>query len=207
MGVSMMYQALPEQTTLFECLRSNRKISTLFARLFPNGKGIFYIKELDEDELDEILDWIASEQLFSSRTEVEQVMNELSAELERTKASHQGVAERTAYLEKSQYRIQELLSQELKRREHNATSELIEKLLYGSEALAPEFFDSDDNLLYLVPSKVVKEGAEVLREIEPENLFGSEGELEQYYRQDFEQWKAFYLQASDNEEAVLVSAV
>lgn len=206
MGVSMLYQALPEQTTLFECLRSDRNISTLFTRLFPYGNGIFHISQLDKDELNEILDWIASQQPFSSRLVVQRVMNELCASLEQTKASHSGVAEQTAYLEKSQNRIQERLSQELKRIELDIARELMEKLLYGSEVLAPEFFESHDDQLYLVPPNVVKEGAKVLREIDPRSLFGGEGERERYDCKDFEQWKAFYLEAAEREEAVLVYA-
>lgn len=200
----MLYQALPEQTTLFECLRSDRNISTLFTRLFHYGRGIFHILQLDQDELNEILDWIASEQPFSSRLVVQQVMNELCASLERTKALHLGVAEQTAHLEKSQNRIQEGLSQELKRIELDTASVLMEKLLYGNEVLAPEFFESHDDQLYLVPPKVVKEGAKVLREIDPKNLFGGEGKCERDDRKDFEQWKAFYLEAAERDEAVLV---
>jgi hypothetical protein len=206
MGISMMYQALPDQTTLFERLRSDRKICTLFTKLYPYGNGIFYMGELNEEGLDEILDWIAEEQPFSSRMEVDRVMHELRTELERTKALHPGVAERTGYLEKTQDRIQEQLSQELKRKELDAALVLMEQLLNGSEALASEFFDEHDDQLYLVPSKIVKEGAEVLREIESTNLFGGEGNSEQHYWEDFERWKAFYLEASDNEEAVLVCA-
>lgn len=206
MGTSMMYQALPEQNTLFDYLRSNQKSGTLFTILFPYGKGIFHFGEIDEDERDEILDGIAEEKLFSSRTEVDQVINELRTELEHIQASHPGVANRTAYLEKSQTIIQEMLLEELKQRAFNVSNDLIEKLLYGDVALMPQFFNSYDEQLYLVPSLLVKEGAGILREIEPRNLFKGEGNPERYYREDFEQWKAFYLQASENEEVVLVYA-
>jgi len=201
----MLYQALSEQTTLFECLRSDRNTSTLFTMLFPNGNGIFHISQLDQDELNEILDdWNASQQLFSSHLVVQQVMKELCASLEQTKALHSGVAERTAHLEKTDNIIQVRLLQELKRIGLDTASELMEKLLYGSEVLAPGFFESHDDQLYLVPPKVVKEGAKVLREIDPRNLFVDEGEREQDYRKDFLQWKAFYLEAAERNEAVLV---
>jgi hypothetical protein len=206
MGVSMIYQAIPEQNTLFEYLLSDRKKGTLFTMLFPYGRGIFDFETIDEDERDEILDGIYGEEPFSSRTEVDQVLDELSIELERLKTLYPNLVNRNAYLEKSQTMIEEKILQELNRKNINDADDIIKNLLYGNVPLMPEFFDRYDEQLYLVPYSIAKAGAQILREIEPRNLFAGEDNPERYYREDFEQWKTFYLQASDNQEAVLVYA-
>lgn len=205
MGVSMSYQAIPEASTLIDFLCSDRRKGTLFTMLFPYGKGMFDFKTIDEDERDEILDCIASEPLFTSRTEVNQVLNELSIELDHLKNLYPNLVNRKAYLEKSQTPIEEKILQELKRKNINDADDIIKNLLYGVP-LMPEFFDRYDEQLYLVPYSLVKAGVQILRDIEPGNLFAGEDNPERYYRDDFEQWKAFYLQALDNQEFVLVYA-
>lgn len=202
----MLYQAIPEQSTLIDFLRSDRKKGTLFTILFPYGRGIFDFETIDEDERDEILDCIASEPPFTSRTEVDQVLTELCAELELLKTLYPNLVNRREHLEKSQTTIEEKLLQELNRKNINDADDIIKNLLYGNVRLMPEFFDGYNDQLYLVPYSIVKAGTKILCEIEPRNLFVGEGNSNQYYLEDFERWTAFYLQALDHQESVLVYA-
>ncbi|MBW4573682.1 MAG: hypothetical protein KME08_00180 [Aphanothece sp. CMT-3BRIN-NPC111] len=205
MGTSIYYQALPEQTSLFKRIQTEKPISTIFRELSPFRNGIFYIFELDKEELDDILDWLVEyEEVFDSRADVDRCLNELYMELERAKTSHPGLTEPNAYLDNTQTVIEERLSQELKRRQLDNCIGYVEKLLYGDQELAPQLFDEYDEQLSLVPSSLVQEGTRVLRDIEPEVLFEVAGNREEHYFNDFQWWREFYLEAAARGEAVII---
>ena len=211
MGVSIAYQAIPENSELFDRLRTDKKISHLFIELFFEGRGPFFIDELYKlypDELNEILDWMASKKpslgkkSFTSRPEVDRYLKDILILLEATKANYPGVENRAAYLEKTQYVIEKKLSEKLKENQLDGSLEKTRTLLYGSELLAPKLFGKYEQKLSLIPSKEVKKGAELLEDIKAIELFLSSEE--EYYRDVFEQWKNLYLQASSLDEAILV---
>ena len=205
MGVSIYYLALSEQSTLFKRIQTEKAFSTLFYDLVPYGNGIFHIFDIDKEELDEILDWVAeSEEVFDSRADVDRCLNELCMELERAETSYPGLADQIAYLEKSQTLIEELLSQELKKRHLDNCIEYIEKLLYGDRSLAPDLYGEYEDRPLLVPSSEVQNGARVLRDIEPEALFESAGNPDSYYLEHFRRWRDFYLEAAEKGEAVII---
>lgn len=204
MGVSIYYQAIPEQSTLFQRIQTEKAIRTLFEYLFPYGNGIFHIFEIDKEELDEILDDIVEfNEIFNSRADLDRCLDELRIELERANTAYPGLADRNAYLEKIHNVIEQLLSQELKRRQLDNYLDYIEKLLYGDQELAPLYGEYEDELL-LVPSWVVQDGTQMLRQIEPA-LFEVAGYSDQYYLDQFQWWKQFYLSAAEKGEAAIVS--
>ncbi len=204
MGVIMIYKAIPEQTSLFRRLRSDQKISTLFTRLFRNGP--FHTDGLEPDELQDLLDWIAKDKAFGSRAELDATVLELEKELEKTKAAHPGVEDRTALLEKSVFILEERLLETVKQQGHSEAEDLVETLLFGREQVAPDFFEPVDEQLFLVPSATVQAGIEVLRNIKPEELIKGEGNPAGYHRSDFARWRRFYESVAAHDEAVLVSA-
>lgn len=204
MSVSICYQALPEQSTLFKRLQTEKAFSTLFYDLFNYGYGIFQILDIDDrEELDELLDGLVEDyQVFNSKSDAVRCLNELCMELERAETFYPGLTYRNAYLEKSQKFIEELLLQELRKRHQDNFLEYIEKLLYGDRALAPEMYDKYEDQLLLVPSSVVQNGTQILKEIKPA-LFEST-QVDQYYLERFGWWREFYLEAAEKGEAVVI---
>lgn len=203
MGVSIYYQAIAEQSTLFQRIQTEKTIRTLFDSLFPYGNGIFHIFEIDQEELDEILDDIVDNEIFNSRADVDRYLEELRIELDRANTAYSGLADRNAYLEKIHNVIEQLLSQELETRQLDNYLDYIEKLLYGDQQLVPLYGEYEDELL-LVPSKLVQDGTQMLKQIEPA-LFEITGYSDEYYMDQFQWWKQFYLSAAENGEAVIVS--
>ena len=74
MSVTLLYKAIPEQTALFQRLRSDRKISILFTKLFRYGGGPFHVDDLEPEERQDILDGIAENEAFRSRAEVDALL-------------------------------------------------------------------------------------------------------------------------------------
>jgi hypothetical protein len=110
-----------------------------------------------------------------SRAEIERYINELRAELEYTKTKYLGIERRVVYLEKCHNLIDELLVQQLKKRQLDRLIPLTEKLWYGDRSFAADLLDNWDGL-YIVPSSIAREGAQMFRELESEALFISEYE-------------------------------
>ena len=71
MGVTLLYRAIPKQTSLFRRLRSDRKLNILFVKLFPYGSGPFDAANMEPAELEEVLAWIAQDEAFATPAEFE----------------------------------------------------------------------------------------------------------------------------------------
>lgn len=199
-----MLPSISWTSTLFKRIQTEKAFSTLFYALFNYGYGIFQILNIDtQEELNELLDgFVEDYQVFDSRSDAVWYLNELCIELERAETFYPGLTYRNAYLEKSQKFIEELLLQELKKRNQDNFLEYIEKLLYGDRALAPEMYDKYEDQLLLVPYSVVQNGTQVLKEIEPA-LFEST-QVDRYYLERFGRWRKFYLEAAKKGEAVVI---
>lgn len=96
--------------------------------------------------------------------------------------------------------IDESLVQQLKKRQLDRLIPLTEKLWYGDRSFAADLLDNWDGL-YIVPSSIVREGAQMFRELESEALFISEYE---YWLEKFQSWRNLYLEAAEKGEAVLI---
>ncbi len=116
MGHSLSFQALPEESRLFARLQNDAKVGTLVAQLFNCGGGPYTWASLED--LDEALEGITEDmpQLFPSRAEAGRAMADLVAGLEEARAAHPGLEYRRAFLEKTQWDIQDRLTRELARR-------------------------------------------------------------------------------------------
>ena len=103
-GVSIYYQAIPEESRLFQRVQIEKQFSSLFDLLFPYSYGIFYIliwRHEGDGSLDEILDGVVeSEEIFVYRAEVARYFNELCAELKQANRLYLGLEDRGIYLEK-----------------------------------------------------------------------------------------------------------
>ena len=204
MGLSIHYQALPEQSTLFKRLQTEKAFNTLFYHLFKGGNGILDMFDLDKEEREEILEWmVEDEEVFSSEVEVERYLNELCLELKCAEAVHPGLVNRHAYLEKDHQYIEELLSQELKRKELNNYIDYLEKLLYSNQKLAPKLHEQYEDQLLLVPSSVIQDSSLMLHEVEKAWFEITGGIFEDRWGR-IQRWIKFYIESADKGEAVVI---
>jgi hypothetical protein len=202
MGHSVSYQSLPEESRLFARLQGDPKVGTLVAQLFNCGGGAYTWAGLDD--LDGILDGVAEQGApFASREEVDRTMAILTTDLEQARTLHPGLENRRAYLEKTQWDIEERLVAELERMGRAGAGEFVEALLFGAALLTPpEVQGPLGRGLGVVRSPEVAEAARVLREIAPSSLFDEDGE--DWLYEDFRTWRELYLAAAAHGEAVVV---
>jgi hypothetical protein len=202
MGHSLSFQALPEGSRLCARLQGDQKLGTLFAQLFNCGGGPYTWASLDD--LGDILDGIAEQEtVFASREDVDQATAELLADLEEAQALHPGLEARRAFLEKTQWDIEERLARELDRRSRSDAGEFVQALLFGAAPLTPPGVRGPlgDGLRVVRPATVA-EAARALGEVTPESLFDEEGE--DWLCEDFRSWRGLYLAAAAHGEAVVV---
>jgi hypothetical protein len=195
------YQAIPERSRLLERLRGEKRFCRLYTWLIPYEPGPFHLEEFDPDELDGVLNDFASSEPFGSRAEVDECLEGISTELAEAVTVYPGLERRWAYIEKQHREIEEPLAQELRRRDSEADVRLMIELLYGGDALAPDFFDRYGPQFHLVPASTVAVGARLLSGVElSEEAHGiSDQTCEQYQK-----WKRLIVKAARRGEAIMV---
>jgi len=172
MGVSVLYSAIPPSSTLYARLQREKALSILVVSLFPYGCGIFRFFEIEPEEVNEILEEVieAYQDIFGSELEADQLIDEFRSELRRTRQAYPGIEDRTASLEKSSTEIEKRLSQELSRRQIANANDIVQRLMFGDQTLAPTLLPAGESL-GLISRELVREGASILRQINPEMLF------------------------------------
>ncbi|MEH2286731.1 hypothetical protein [Nostoc sp.] len=200
MGVSVLYSAIPPGSTLYARLQSEKALSILVVSLFPYGCGIFRFFEIEAEEINEILEDVIEthQETFGSKLEADWVIAQLRSELRLTRQAYPGIEDRTASLEKTSVEIEKRLSQELSRRKFANANEIVEKLMFGDQTLAPML--STEESLGLISRELVNEGASIFRQIDPETLFTRN----EWCFEDFERWRNLYLLAANKNEEILV---
>ncbi len=202
MGVSVLYSAIPPGSTLYARLQHEKALSILVVYLFPYGCGIFRFFEIDPEEINEILEDVIEthQETFGSEREADRVITELRSELRLTRQAYPGIEDRRASLEKTSVEIEKRLSQELSRRKVANADEIVGKLMFGDQNLAPTLLSTEDSL-GLISRDLVSEGASILRQIDPETLFTRN----EWCFEDFERWRNLYLLAAEKNEEILVA--
>ncbi|MEH2111583.1 hypothetical protein [Nostoc sp.] len=206
MGVSVLYSAIPPSSTLYTRLQREKALSILVVYLFPYGCGIFRFFEIDPEEINEILEDVIEthQETFGSELEADRVIAQLRSELRLTRQAYPGIEDRTVSLEKTSVEIEKRLSQELSRRKVANADEIVEKLMFGDQTLAPTLLSAEESLGLISRELLVTEGASILRQIDPETLFARDEGQEGWYLDHFEQWRDLYLSADKNNEEILV---
>ncbi|MFN6526998.1 hypothetical protein [Nostoc sp. ChiSLP03a] len=76
MGVSVLYRAIPPESTLYARLQSQKALTVLVVSLFPYGCGIFRFFEIEPEEINEILEYFIEthQETFGSELEADQVI-------------------------------------------------------------------------------------------------------------------------------------
>jgi len=210
MGVSVIYSAIPLSSALYARLQREKPFAILMASFFHHGDGIFHFfkfhfSEIEPEQMYEILEWLTEmyQDTFRSELEAEQMMAEFRSELRRTCQAYPGIENRTVRLVGKSSNIEERLIQELTRRQIANANAMVTKLIFGDQAVAPTLLPEEDSL-GLISRELVREGARILRQIEPESLFKGNEEWERWYLNDFENWRDLYLSADERNEAILV---
>ncbi len=204
MGVSVIYSAIPPSSKLYARLHRERPLAILMVSLFSYGCGIFRFFEIEPEEAHEILEEIIEEHqdAFGSELDADQVVAEFRTELRLTRKAYPGIEDRTASLEKTSNKIEKHLSQELSRKQIENANEIVEKLIFGDQVLAPNLLPEAESL-GLISRGLVSEGARILRQIDPETLFAYEGK-DRWCIDHFSQWRDLYLSADEKNEEILV---
>lgn len=206
MGVSIHYSAIPPTSIFYQRLQTERPFATLLAIIFPYGSGFFRFFEIEPDEVDEILDCEIQElqDVFGTEVEAKVWIDEFRDELRRTRQAYPGIENRRAMLEKSAQKIEERLVQELTKTQVKDVTRIIGKLIFGGEDFLPDLLPSGE-WLGLVPTSLIREGAEMLRGINVNELFAEEEVQGEWYRSQFEWWRNLYLATAERNEVVLVT--
>lgn len=185
MGVSGLYSAIPPKSTLYKRLQQEKAFNTLMVYLFPYGGGIFRFFEIEDDDVEEILEWMieSNQDTLGSESEARHWINEFQSELERTRNLYPGIEDRRALLEKSAHEIEKRLVQ-LSRSQGKDTTEFVNRLMFGDQ-IASNLVQLEDTL-GLVSLALVQEGAIILREVEPEMLFTRDEGRQEWYLDQFQ---------------------
>ncbi|MBE8966396.1 hypothetical protein IQ277_09110 [Nostocales cyanobacterium LEGE 12452] len=201
MGVFVLYSAILPGS-LYVRLQHEKALSILVVYLFPYGCGIFRFFEVEAEEINEILEDVIEthQETFGSELEADRVIAELRSELRLTRQAYPGIEGRRASLEKTSVEIEKRLSQELSRRKFANADEIVEKLMFGYQTLAPTLLSIEESL-GLISRELVSEGASIFRQIDPETLFTRN----EWCFEDFERWRNLYLLAAEKNEEILVA--
>jgi len=205
MGVSVLYSAIPPSSTLYARLQREKALSILVVSLFPYGCGIFRFFEIEPEEVNEILEEVieAYQDIFGSELEADQLIDEFRSELRRTRQAYPGIEDRTASLEKSSTEIEKRLSQELSRRQIANANDIVQRLMFGDQTLAPTLLPAGESL-GLISRELVREGASILRQINPEMLFARDKGWEGWCLDHLERWRSLYIASDEKNEEILV---
>jgi hypothetical protein len=206
MGISIMYSAIPPSSNLYVRLQHEKAFSILVNDLFIYGNGIFSFFELDSDEIDEILEGVieAHQDVFDSIDKSEKIITEFRSELNNIRKAYPGIETRTAIIEKSVDEIEKCLVQQLAIRQIKNAEEMIEKLLFGDQSLAPNLLTEDDEPLGLISRDLVSEGASLLRLVNPEDLYTGDVGWDEWGLDHLKYLRDLYLAADELNEEILV---
>lgn len=208
MSFSVLYSAIPPNSSLYARLQNEKAFTILVVSLFPYGCGIFRFFELASGEVWNILENVieAHPETFGSELETDRVIAEFRSELRRTRKAYPGIQDRRVSLEKSSIEIEKRLSQELLRRRIANADEIVQKLMFGDQILAPTLLSVEEPL-GLISRELVTKGASIFRQINPETLFVSDQGWEGWCLNHLEQLINLYLLADKKNEEILVRIV
>lgn len=210
MGVTIFYQAIPEQSALFARLNNNLADYLLFAEFFDRGSGPFCLSVIEPEEMAEVLEHLAQSPtgrpVFGSRAGGEQALASLEAELERTKDLFPGIEYRTAMLEKIDQELYEQLAPFFQAAGgENALALLLEILDGNEQSFTPAGIADGEARLWLVSASRVRQAAQLLQALTPERVFAeADAATRDWLLEDYDSWRNAYLQAAQENEAMIV---
>ena len=117
-----------------------------------------------------------------------------------------GIEGRRASLEKTGEVIESRLSDEFHRR--NFPEYLLSSMLYGDGRFDENLWTTEDNSLNLISRETVREGVNILRQIDPQDLLETlEDGFDEACLEDFAQWRNLYIEADENGDEILMDVL
>lgn len=210
MGISRSYCAIPPGSTLYARLQNEKAFSTLAETLFYCGDGMFRFFEDDSEvgsqiineTLESIIEY--NQDIFNSAEKSAKIITEFRTELDKTRKAHPGIENRRACIEKSLHNIAHHVLEKLAASEIQNIEKIIGTLLCGDQLLAPSLFTEKDETLRLIPLDLVREGASLLRLVNPETMYTGDEMWDKWGLKHLKDWRDLYLAADEMHEAILV---
>lgn len=208
MGVSVMYNAIPIESSLYKRIQTEKALCILVNSLTIYGGGLFSFFDLDAEETQEILGHVVenSPDVFGSQAEADQIISDFRSEIMAARQAYPGIENRTALIEKSFDDIEKCLAQAFLQRRIEQADEWALKLLTGDRSLAPNLLAPEDNPIDMISFELVKEGSLILRSVEPDALRSDAPHWREWGLEHLKAWRELYLVGSENKEAILVSS-
>jgi hypothetical protein len=206
MGMSLRYWAIPPSSDLFRRVHREKPFTALMGALFPYGGSIYeFFHELEEEEREEILEWVIEEhaKVLGSRNQAEQHIADFREALQSARSANPGIERRAASLEKTSQLIEERLLRELRRVRGEDVKDFVARLMNGDSTLGDDFGLPPECTVGVIAFPVVREGSAVLDGLDASNLFSSDGALEEQHLEDFRRWRTLYREAAAAGESLL----
>ncbi len=192
MSVYIHYQAMPEQSRLFQRLSAELRLYTLYTRSLHQPAGPYEAISMPLGEYNDLFDDLAKNPTFGSRSVVDQVMADLTAELKDAALMYPGLPERSAYIKLID--IEERLGDALDRLGIPDACDLASEIVMGGESIAPAGFKRED--LRYFKASFIQEVTAPLQTIDLSDL-GDEQEL-------FLELRHVYVSAAERGEGIVI---
>lgn len=190
--MELVYQAIPPESSFYTRLQHDRSFRIFSRYLFVSG-SIFHSFKYDFQDFNDCIERGIERHpdLFSKDSlETSLIVADFRETIRITWQRYPKIVHNTGMLEKSFDVVSDRLEEELSRLKLEDDG-IIHDLLYGDSSLG-----ENEEIFGLTTREAVKQGASVLRQIEPETLFpgGEDGE-DGWYWENYKDWREFYLDA------------
>jgi hypothetical protein len=211
MTVILVYQSLPPDSDFYSRLQNDRAFRVLASSLFTAG-SVFHIFQYVPESFNEYMEEAISRHpdvFCGTEAETSLIIGDFREALRITCRDYPEIVYNAGSLEQSFEEISDALTEELSRRKFEDVDDIIATLLYGDITfgnwISP---DEESYALALTSREAVRKGASILRKIEPEMLFpgGDDGD-EEWYSEDFREWRKFYLSADDLDAEIIMDVL
>jgi hypothetical protein len=202
----LSYQAISPTSGLYTRLQYEKAFRVLTFHLFLQGNGIFHIFQDEPIAINKMIEDIikGNHGIFGSELEASLIVAEFRDELRITSKAYPGIANRRASLEKTSDEIEERLSQKLSRINIENANDIVKKLVFGDKIIGENILQEEDTL-DLISRELVRKGASIFRQIDPEELFERDDSWEESCLEDLAELKDLYILADERDEEILMS--
>lgn len=207
MSVSVMYNAIPIDSSLYARIQQENPLCYLVKNLTTYGGGLFDFVTTDPfDEIQDILESLVEAHPGIFGTQADLIISDFRAEIENTHRNYPGIETRTALIEKSFDEIKQCLVREFSWKQLQSSDQFVQELLMGDQSLAPNLLTQEDYPIGMVSYNLVQEGAKILESIDPDQIQVDVPYWSDWGLEHLKAWRDLYLMASRHREVILVSS-
>jgi hypothetical protein len=202
MSYGAFYQAMPEESDLLRFVKEDRAAELLLEHLWCHGSRPLDLREMDEDEMEEVLNDAVEILGFDDRVHVSRAFSKLESEIDRACEMFPGLMDRTVLVEQVHTELEANLGAKFECDGLPDPRGLIRTFLFGEAPLNPAYGWPNDGLSWIA-SPTVELGSRVLGEVDPEVLYRGAG-MGRDFRDDFRALRGLFQEAAALGEAILV---